>query len=667
MNLFDCIDQPPLLDDWKPDTLPSLDGVHEISLDCETNGLEWWEQDRPVGFAVTIPIDGQPIDVKSLFSNITVSVPPVRTQYIPFGHRGGGNLPEERVREWAQRELRGKRITNLNTRFDIHMMREWGVDLEAQGNEVSDVGHYAALLDDHRLTFNQQDIVRDWIGNIEEKVLTVNGIDLDGRRMADYHAKLVAVRAEADVRQVHILKHVMWEEMNIEDLHRVRALEDDVIFPVCEMEKNGARVDLELLAKWTKETEQLVNRLILSIYNDIGIKLTGERKNLEALFHKLGLEVEHTAGGTPSFTGAILKRIDHPVIQKVLRIQQLNDLRSRYLLKYPKSIDSRGVLRYALHQLRTERAEGGYTGTVSGRFSSTGLTRGFGINVQQVMKSAKQRVAFGFDEKDDSHDDEIFIIRQLHVPESGEFLSADAMQIEYRIFASETNSDRLINVYKAEPRQDEHGNWVSGPLASFHHITHQLLKQHKPDLTYRRNKDLNFATIYGAGLFKKALMLGFITQQEFEYLKALNNRGAHPLLQETLEVQRIYDREIPEVKPLLEKAANLAETRGFIRTVLGRRSRFPNGQRSHKALNARIQGTAADIMKRKLVELHRERKHTGFVMRYTVHDEVDGDVPNQESADRVSEVLNDQSFFSEYLRVPILWDVSTGKNWKECA
>jgi DNA polymerase I-like protein with 3'-5' exonuclease and polymerase domains len=69
-------------------------------------------------------------------------------------------------------------------------------------------------------------------------------------------------------------------------------------------------------------------------------------------------------------------------------------------------------------------------------------------------------------------------------------------------------------------------------------------------------------------------------------------------------------------------------------------------------------------MKTKLVELHRERKNTGFTLRYTVHDEVDGDVPNEESAKKVTEVLNSQSFPD--LKVPILWDVQTGSNWAEC-
>src|SRR5580765_754672 len=95
--------------DWVPREPPTLDGIHDIQIDTETTGLRWWDGDRPIGISICLP-DGT-------------------TQYLPWGHRGGGNLDEATVKRWALNELKGKRITNLNTRFDIHMLRAWGVDL----------------------------------------------------------------------------------------------------------------------------------------------------------------------------------------------------------------------------------------------------------------------------------------------------------------------------------------------------------------------------------------------------------------------------------------------------------------------------------------------------------------------------------------------------------
>ena len=600
-----------------PGSPPCLDGVDDLAFDCETDGLRWWEGDRPIGCSITLP-EGTAV-------------------YLPWGHKGGGNLDEAVVKRWAQRELRGKHLTGLNIRFDVHHFREWGVDLEAQGCTFSDVGHYAALLDDHRRRFNLDSLVQDYLGL--EKV----GKELDATRMASYHAGEVAPRAEADVWQVRDLRAKMWPLLDQQGLQQVRQLEDEVIPVVCEMERNGTLIDQELLEKWIHDTQQDFERCLWAIYRDTGLSIDpGKNESKERLFKHLGKHIEHTANGAPSFTDAILKAVNHPTIEHLRRAVKLKSLRSKYLLKYRDAIGSDGVLRYALHQLRAEKDDTGQAGTISGRFSSSAITRGVGVNIQQVMKVAKQALSFG----------DQYLIRQLHVPESGLWLSADAMQIEYRMFASYAGTPSVLQAYEKDP------------LLSFHKLIWEMIKPFKPDITYRQQKDLNFAKIYAAGIVKLARMLEFISESEAEDLRRMRATRGHPKLAQAVEVEQIYARELPEVAPLLRKASNLAAERGYIKTLLGRRMRFPNGQRLHKALNGIIQGGAADVNKQKLIELHRERKQTGFKMRFTVHDEVDGDCPDAESAKRVGEILDRQSFPS--LKVPILWDISTGKNWKDC-
>lgn len=334
-------------------------------------------------------------------------------------------------------------------------------------------------------------------------------------------------------------------------------------------------------------------------------------------------------------------------------MNRLIDLRAKYIVADLHRMGRGDVLRYALHQLRAvkdDTANSGEAGTVTGRFSSTEIVKGVGVNIQQRIKVAKQRVAWGYDEDDDSHDDEIYLIRRLHVPESGMWLSADARQIEYRLFANEVNSPKINAAFAADP------------LVSFHKFMHAELKKWKPDLTYRRMKDVNFAKIYAAGPKKIALMLGFITQQQFEWLTETKARNTHPLLKETMEILKIYDQEIPEAGPLIQRASALAKERGYIKSILGRRQRFPHGYRLHKALNMRIQPSAADILKLKLVQLHDARDYTQFKLRFTVHDEVDGDIPDLEHAKRVAEVLDSQSV---PLRIPILWETSVGPNWAD--
>lgn len=676
MDLFDLIERPlpKKAAAWVEPSLPDLSRFNDIYVNFETDGLDWWDDAQPVGLGIGTPNGDY--------------------RYIPIRHRGDVNLDESTVYRWAQREWRGKRITNINTRFEVHMSRVWGdrmgsggLNLEDMGCEVSDVAHYAALLDDFRLKFNLDTLLTDFCGGIRVP-------RVDERRMIEYHPSEVAERGAYQVEAVHKLRDIFWPMLDEQGLQKVRTLEDKVIFVVCEMEKNGTKINVDLLDQWVVRAEREVQNIFMDLYRETGYRINPDsNKDMEKLFKHLGLPIARTEPsakhpeGQPSFTAAILKKHrDNPTVAKIIRASKLMDLLSKYLHPYAQRVDrSTGILRYALHQLRAQKDpfSEDSRGTVSGRFSSTQLIEGVGVNIQQIMKTAKQRVAFGFDEDDDSHDDEIYPIRQLHIPEHGQFLSADAMQIEYRMFAHYTNSPRLIDIYK------------ENPMASFHKETHKMLKEFKPDLTYRRQKDFNFANIYGAGLRKQSLMLDFIDEAEFRMLNEMRDWYQHPLMAPIKDIRRIYNNLIPEVKPLLETAQHVAMPycfercknglgkdpidslhrrfrnqdnfghRGFVMTILGRRSRFPTGQRVHKALNSIIQGGAADINKQKLVELHAERKKTGFILRYTVHDEVDGDATTPETAKKVEEILNRQSF--PELKVPILWEVGTGRNWKECA
>lgn len=626
-DLFSSLEDRPTVN-WFPATPKPLDGIRDIELDTETNGLRWWAGDRPIGIAIRLP-GGY-------------------TQYLPWGHHGGGNLDEATVKRWAERELRGKRITNLNTRFDIHMLREWGIDLEAQGCDVSDVGHYAALLDDHRQHFSLESIAQDYLG------VGKSGQDLDKTRMASYHAGEVAAYACRDVELVGQLKTVMWPQLTEQSLHRVRELEDEFIWVVCECEKNGERIDVGLLDQWIQESQRELHQILFEIILETRIANfnPSSPKHLEELFTKLHLPIERTETGRPSFTATILKGHDHPTIQKVLRAARLTGLRSKFLLPYSKTVDrGTGIIRYALHQLRAIKDEHDErsVGTISGRCSATKVSETEGFPMQGVMKPEKQIASYG----------EKYIVRQLHIPSDGMLrLSADAMQIEYRLFAHETNSPRLLKIFEEDPE------------ASFHRKTHEIFLRSLPNLTYRRMKDTNFAEIYGAGILKKALMLDYITKAEWRQLSDIVRQNGYddprvrdnPKLREVRELNKVYQREIPESKELQKECQRLAEQRGYIASILGRRSRFIDGARAHKALNTRIQPSGADILKQKMVELRAISKAIGFKMRLNVHDEVDGDIPDREQAMWVAKLLNQQSF---KLNVPILWQTSVGPNWYE--
>ncbi len=632
---------------WRPEAPPDLSGIHNIFLNYETTSLRWWDTGRPISIGLSLE-DG-------------------RSWYLPWGHRGGGNLDEETVKRWAQRELRGKHITNINTKFDCHMSRVWGIDLEEQGNTVSDVGHYAALLDDHRYQTSLDTLIPEFLPDVEWVPR------LDESRMASYHAGECERRARFQVQMVHKLRDTFWPMLDEQDLQRVRSLEDRVIFPTVEMEKNGAPIDEELLDRWIKESQVKLNGYLRKIAEDLGWQCNPDSpKDMARAFQQLGLPIERTAKGAPSFTDAILKSIPHPTVRTMRLATKLASLRSKFLVNTKKVLSENGILRYQLNQLRVakdEFADAGESGTVTGRYSSSAMERDKeGCNIQQRMKAARQRIGFGYDEDDSSHDDEIYLVRKLHVAAKGsQVISSDMDQCQYRIFASYANNPKVIQAYRDDPH------------TSFHKFMWTLISPYA-DLSYRQQKDLDFAYLFGAGVTKMALMMEHISAAEFDEIRA-KKAYDHPKLAKTKEVKRIFEREVPELRGVLDLASHLGKPacdskckrgdrlhkqgvphRGYVCTVLGRRMRFPDGQRLHKAFNGVDQGSEADVMKTKMVEVHRVRKEIGFTPRITNHDELVGD-GDRGTAERLHKILNEQSF--PEFQVPLTWSTGIGPNWAD--
>lgn len=629
--------------DWEPIEPPSLEGIDNIQLDFETTGLRWWDHQRcrPIGFGLGLP-DG-------------------RDFYFSWGHRGNAPRHDEAVMlRWCQEQLKGKTITNANIKFENHVAREWGFSFEDQGCQLYDVQHMAALLDDHRRQFSQEVLCEEFLPE-ERKVKTVNGHLIDERDMAGLPPGIAAVRATSDVRQVRLLSELFLPRLQKEELLKVLDLESDCIYATCEMEKNGAKLNVEKLRRWRHEARQAYEQGIFELNKRTGLKFNPDSaESWEKLFKLKGLtNVEMTKGKNPrpSFTGSVInnaiKATEDPDITLGRHIGKLADLLTKYLDKYANTVEDDGILRFALHQLRSDEG-----GTISGRFSASGIDCGdgekIGANPQQILAVEKQISDYGNE----------FIIKELFeaADENAEVVSADAEQIEYRLFAHYANSPRVLKAYREDPRM------------SFHKLVHKMLLMKKPDLSYKACKNLNFMCIYGGGIVKLGSMLGYLSNQDVDDLnrKAPAARRFDPRLATTLEVKAIYERELPEVLPMIGQTMTMVDLRGWVKTLTGRRTRFPlisnadgtkSRQRRHKALNGIIQGGAGDIMKMKMVEAHRERKRIGFIPRLTIHDQLMGD-GDKGTGEALAELLDRQSVPN--LRVPILWAVKTGKNWAAC-
>jgi hypothetical protein len=340
----------------------------------------------------------------------------------------------------------------------------------------------------------------------------------------------------------------------------------------------------------------------------------------------------------------VLNEVDHPLVRKGQRASQYASLNSKIFKAYPEHIQD-GVLRYNINQLASDDG-----GTVSGRFS-------IGI-VQQVPNAYNHGEIFG---------DELFP-RRLFVPGSGEYFEGDAAQIEFRLLVQYSGNAKLLQAYKDDP-------WMS-----FHKKMQEMLVAYKPDMNYTHTKSYNFAAQYGAKSIKLAVMMGFISERVGEEIRRAK-RWDDPRLKTIKEIEAAYKKAHPEAGALLDRASHLMKNecdeyckkndilhrqfqhRGYVKTLLGRRSRCVNNYKPYIGLNRVLQGTGADIMKQKLVELHAQRKEIGFILRITNHDAVLGDATTPETKEKVSAILNAQSF---PLKVPILWECGTGKNWADC-
>lgn len=635
-NLFDIIDVPDRqkkFADWRPEAPPSLDGVKELVIDFETDGLKHWSGSKPVGVAYHTP-DG-------------------RSGYLPWGHQGDPvNLDEGQVKNWFKTELRGKRITGAGVKTEIHMAHAWDADLEDIGCEVSDVQHHAALLDDTRKKFSLEQLCNDFLPD-ERKVLDIDGDRLEGARMSEYPAGMVAIRAIADARQTWKLKEYFWPQLEAQDLQRVRQVEDECNFATCEMERNAAPLDMDLLKAYKKASDEKLRGYIKKIADDLNIQFSPARpKSWEELLRKVCPDlvyntdiIERTENGQISTQFTVLSPIENEYVQLGLKAMKLTDLKSDFIDKYYHTATD-GYLRFALHQLRSDEG-----GTITGRFSSSALTinkEKIGGNIQQVPDIVKSI--------DKGHDPD-FLIRKLFIGGAlGMFLSADAKQIEYRLFASYARRREILDAYLRDPN------------LSFHKLVHAMILPHMPHLSYEHCKNINFCKLYGGGLVKLAIMMGHITEREGaqlrrEYAPKSPPRN-HPKLIRAAEVDDMYARVLPEVRRMSDAMSEMATNRGYIMDILGRRTRNYK-DRPYKALNGCIQGGAGTILKKKMIEVHRARKRIGFIPRMTVHDELCGTaIGGEETKQLLLEVLNTQSF--SQLSVPILWDAKLGKSWAEC-
>ena len=468
---------------------------------------------------------------------------------------------------------------------------------------VDDLGVLAYLLNPLKESYRSEDIARDYLS------LLLPSAKEDAVAAEAYEA-YVAFAARKPLRE-------KVSEQGMEKLYT--EIERPLVFMLAEMEENGVAVDAEKLKAFSDELESEIHRIEDEIFAETGeeFNLNSPKQLGEILFDKMKLPYGKKTKSGYSTAADILEKLapEYPVVKKILRYRMLTKLNSTYALGLAAYIQADGRIHGSFHQ----------TITATGRISSANP------NLQNIPIRTEMGSR----------------VRAVFVPAPGKvFVDADYSQIELRILAALSGDENLIAAYR--DAVDVHAVTAS-------QVFHVPLDEVTP-LQRRNAKAVNFGVVYGISAFGLSEDLSISRNEAKEYI----NR---------------YFESYPEVKRFLDRQIKEAKEYGFTRTLFGRIRPVPELKSSNfmqrafgerVAMNAPIQGTAADIMKIAMVKVRRALESENLDARIVlqIHDEllVEAD---KTVASRVLELLKETMRNAAELRVSLEVDAHIGNSWLE--
>ena len=398
----------------------------------------------------------------------------------------------------------------------------------------------------------------------------------------------------------------------LEELYK--EVELPLVYVLYRMEKRGVPFDRDYLQAFGRELEERAERLKKEIFEIAGeeFNVNSTKQLARVLFEKLGLKpIKRTKSGysTDVETLTTLALQGHKIAELLLEYRKLTKLSSTFVKGILKHMDDSGRVHTTFIQ----------TGTATGRLSSAEP------NLQNLPVS-----------------DEISkrIRHAVRAPDGYILVWADYSQVELRILAHLSGDENLIRAYREG--KDIHTE-TAKRLFKVSEVTQELR---------RVAKTVNFGIIYGMSPHGLSERLRIPVKEAEDYI----NR---------------YFEEFPRVKEYIEKTLQEAYRKGYVRTLFGRKRPLPElfssnyniksfGERA--AVNATIQGTAADIIKMAMVKLHDKLEKLGAYMILQVHDEIVVEAP-EEREEEVKELLKETMENVAKLSVPLTVDVNSGKHW----
>ena len=627
---------------FPPEHLPDLSGEKIIAIDTETKDPHL--RDLGPGW---VRNDGRLIGIAVAASEWSA--------YLPIAHEGGGNMAKDLVLRWLQDQLdHGMSVVFHNAQYDLGWLLS--EDIKVKGR-ILDTMVAAPLLDENRFSYSLNALGSTYLGQrkAEEdlrRAASQHGVDAKAE-MWKLPAERVANYAEMDATLTLSLWNVLYKKLVEDDCEKILETELALLPMIFEMKRRGVRVDVDKAEQTKKLLQGKEDRLLKEVKDEADIHLEPwNAKSLAAVFDNLGLKYERTEkSDAPSFTKHFLKTHDHPIAQKILEIREYNKANTTFvdtILNHQHD----GRIHCQFNQLRSDEG-----GTVSGRFSSSNP------NLQQVPSR---------------HPEIKSLVRGLFVPEEGgrwgsfDYSAQEPRwMMHYASLAPATKDNEKVKEIARQYQNDD---------LDFHQIVADMA-----GVTRTHAKTINLGIMYGMGIGKLAATLGDIPFQEAK------------------ELRNEYDEKVPFIRALASSVMDVASKRSELRTLLGRKCRFPmrelkgyskeykkpihaekleerwadvlntpveerdknwasmNPERYqvafvYKALNRLIQASAADQPKQAM----KDCMDHGHWPMLTVHDELCFSI---ESDEQVAEIKGLMENCAPGLSIPSKVDVGLGKNW----
>jgi DNA polymerase I-like protein with 3'-5' exonuclease and polymerase domains len=626
---------------WKmPESFPDLSRAKKIAVDCETCDP-------------TLKTKGPGVRRGGYIVGVAVGTDDGFRGYYPVRHEGSSNLDPKSVMRWLRTELGRDQIkVGANLMYDADFLASENVVLNGRWMDVQVA---EPLLDENLFSYSLNSLAKRHLGETkEEDEIERYAKNRGWKGKAQEHiwrmpANVVGPYAEVDVDLPLRILEKQIPKLQEEELWDLFEMESKLTKVLLRMRRLGVRIDVAKLEEVIGTTGKRIKQLHEDLRKEAGQEVQiWAAESVGKAFDRLGLTYPTTPKTKkPSFTHDFLERHEHSVPRKIVELRTLEKFRGTFLVGSIQNMLVGDRIHCLFHQLK-----GDDYGTVTGRLSSSQP------NLQFIP--ARDKILGP-------------LVRSMFVPEDGCLWGkADMSQIEFRLFshyASGPGSDEVRTKYNEDPKVD------------FHQMCADMAHKDR-----KKAKTINFGKIYGMGVDKLCASMG------------MSRKEAETFMQE-------YDEAIPFVKYMLTLAASVADRRGYVRTILGRRRRFnlwepadwvlskkvppkskeetiqivrealskdpgvrPGVRRAktYKALNAIIQGSAADQIKKAMVDCDEAGLWNVLPLHLTVHDELDVSIPNTTEGKEAFQNMVRTMEKAVPLKVPVLADTSIGKNWGEC-